>query len=160
MKRYLALDVFRGMTICLMIIVNTPGDWGKTFAPFLHAKWHGFTITDLVFPSFVFAVGTSLAFVQKKWSTQSQGQILGKILKRTIIIFLLGYMMYWFPFMKWESGEMVAKGIGETRIWGVLQRIALCYGFAALKTTDLCFDCSTARLLGSDLGIRRLLPRK
>ena len=132
MKRFKALDVFRGMTVCLMIIVNTPGDWGKTFAPLLHANWHGFTFTDLVFPSFLFAVGTSLAFVQKKWDTLPFPKVAVKVLKRTFIIFLLGYLMYWFPFMKWTpDNEIVVKTIGETRIWGVLQRIGLCYGFAA-----------------------------
>jgi len=132
MKRYQALDIFRGMTICLMIIVNTPGDWGATFAPLLHAKWHGFTFTDWVFPSFLFAVGTSLAFVQKKWRDWTTSQVVTKILKRTFIIFLLGYIMYWFPFMKWTAdGDLVTKTIGETRIWGVLQRIGLCYGLAA-----------------------------
>lgn len=132
MKRFKALDVFRGMTVCLMIIVNTPGDYGKTFAPLLHADWHGFTFTDLVFPSFLFAVGTSLAFVKEKWDNSDFSSIATKIIKRTIIIFLLGYVMYWFPFMKWTAeGDLIMKGIGETRIWGVLQRIALCYGVAA-----------------------------
>ncbi len=66
MQRFKALDVFRGMTICLMIVVNTPGTWkaGHIFAPFLHADWHGFTPTDLVFPSFLFAVGNAFAFVK------------------------------------------------------------------------------------------------
>ena len=60
MKRFEPLDVFRGMTICFMIIVNTPGDWGNTFSLLLHAPWHGFTPTDLVFPSFLFAVGNAI----------------------------------------------------------------------------------------------------
>ena len=59
-QRYLALDVLRGLTVALMIVVNTPGDWGKVYAPFLHAEWHGFTVTDLVFPSFLFVVGNAL----------------------------------------------------------------------------------------------------
>ena len=61
--RYLALDVFRGMTICFMIIVNFPGNGEHVYAPLLHAHWHGFTPTDLVFPSFLFAVGNAMAFV-------------------------------------------------------------------------------------------------
>ena len=122
-QRFLSLDVFRGMTICLMIIVNTPGDGALTFAPFLHASWNGFTPTDLVFPSFLFAVGNAMSFVLPKWEKQSNPVVLLKILKRTALIFLLGYLMYWFPF----TGP-----IGETRILGVLQRIALCYGFAAI----------------------------
>jgi len=122
-QRFLSLDVFRGMTICLMIIVNTPGDGSMTFAPFNHAAWHGFTPTDLVFPSFLFAVGNAMSFVLPKWEKLSNVTVLFKILKRTALIFLLGYLMYWFPF----TGP-----IGETRILGVLQRIALCYGFASL----------------------------
>ena len=66
-QRFLALDVFRGMTICFMIIVNTPGNYATTFSPLLHAQWHGFTPTDLVFPSFLFAVGNALSFVMVKW---------------------------------------------------------------------------------------------
>jgi predicted acyltransferase len=130
--RFQALDVFRGMTVCLMIIVNTPGDWSVTFSPLLHANWHGFTPTDLVFPSFLFAVGNALAFVAAKWPAMSQAQVLKKIARRTILIFLLGYLMYWFPFVKYEGGQLVAAPFGDTRVFGVLQRIALCYGAAAL----------------------------
>ena len=122
-QRFLSLDVFRGMTICLMIIVNTPGDGAATFAPFLHAKWDGFTPTDLVFPSFLFAVGNAMSFVLPKWEKLSSATVLFRILKRTALIFLLGYLMYWFPF---------THPISDTRILGVLQRIALCYGFASL----------------------------
>lgn len=130
--RFQALDVFRGMTVCLMIIVNTPGDWSVTFSPLLHANWHGFTPTDLVFPSFLFAVGNAMAFVAAKWPAMSQAEVLKKIAKRTILIFLLGYLMYWFPFVKHEGGQLVAAPFSDTRVFGVLQRIALCYGAAAL----------------------------
>jgi predicted acyltransferase len=131
--RFAALDVFRGMTICLMIIVNTPGNGATTFSPLLHAKWHGFTPTDLVFPSFLFAVGNAMSFVMPKWAALSQGEVLWKILKRTAIIFLLGYLMYWFPFAKWNSAnQIVGFPFAETRVFGVLQRIALCYGIASL----------------------------
>jgi predicted acyltransferase len=121
-QRFLSLDVFRGMTICLMIIVNTPGDGAATFAPFLHAEWNGFTPTDLVFPSFLFAVGNAMSFVLPKWEKLPNSTVSFKILKRTLLIFLLGYLMYWFPF---------TGSIGETRILGVLQRIALCYGIGS-----------------------------
>jgi len=132
LKRYTALDVFRGMTICLMIIVNTPGNGDTTYAPLLHAKWHGFTPTDLVFPSFLFAVGNALSIVMKKWSVLSARTVSLKILKRTFIIFLLGYLMYWFPFVqKDELGGIVLFPFSHTRVFGVLQRIALCYGIAA-----------------------------
>ena len=66
-QRYLALDVFRGMTVCFMIIVNSPGSWHLAYGPLLHAKWHDFTPTDLVFPSFLFAVGNAMAFVMHKY---------------------------------------------------------------------------------------------
>jgi predicted acyltransferase len=132
-ERYLALDVFRGMTICFMIIVNSPGSWDIAYGPLLHAPWHGFTPTDLVFPSFLFAVGNALAFVMHKYETQGSGVFWRKTLKRTIIIFLLGYLMYWFPFFREaEGGGWELRPIAETRIPGVLQRIALCYFFASI----------------------------
>ncbi|MFM6924119.1 MAG: acyltransferase family protein [Ferruginibacter sp.] len=132
-QRFTALDVFRGMTICFMIIVNTPGNGATTFSPLLHAKWHGFTPTDLVFPSFLFAVGNAISFVLPKWQALSQSQVLWKIVKRTAIIFLLGFLMYWFPFMKRDAaGNIMSFPFEATRVFGVLQRIALCYGIAAL----------------------------
>jgi predicted acyltransferase len=116
-----------------MIIVNTPGNSATTFSPLLHAKWNGFTPTDLVFPSFLFAVGNAKSFVMHKWGNMKQSQVVWKILKRTILIFLLGYLMYWFPFFQLDkSNNIIASPIGNTRIMGVLQRIALCYGIAAL----------------------------
>ena len=131
-QRFLALDVFRGMTICLMIIVNTPGDSLTTFAPLHHAKWHGFTPTDLVFPSFLFAVGNAMSFVMKKWEQKTTAAVLAKIFKRTLLIFLLGYLLYWFPFINIENDHWRLSPIANTRILGVLQRIALCYGLASL----------------------------
>lgn len=130
--RFTALDVFRGMTVCFMIIVNTPGNYDTTFAPLLHAEWHGFTPTDLVFPSFLFAVGNALSLVIPKWSGMQQSAVIQKILKRTAIIFLLGFLMYWFPFVKYENGVYAFAPFSHTRVFGVLQRIALCYGAAAL----------------------------
>lgn len=132
-QRNLSLDVFRGMTICFMIIVNTPGDSEHTFSPLLHARWHGFTPTDLVFPSFLFAVGNAMSFGTYKWESQPAALVTWKILKRAALIFLLGYLMYWFPFFRLdEAGHVVSFPISHTRIMGVLQRIGLCYGIAAL----------------------------
>ena len=136
-QRFIALDVFRGMTICFMIIVNTGGSiapgMGHPFAPLLHAQWHGFTPTDLVFPSFLFAVGNAMSFSLGRYRELGDGAFLKKILSRTILIFLLGYLMYWFPFFRLDgSGHVIGFPIGETRIMGVLQRIALCYFFGAL----------------------------
>jgi predicted acyltransferase len=116
-----------------MIIVNTPGSGATPFAPLLHASWHGFTPTDLVFPSFLFAVGNAMSFSMDKYKSLGEGAFLGKILKRTILIFLLGYLMYWFPFFATSNdGNIALKPFGDTRVMGVLQRIALCYFFASI----------------------------
>jgi predicted acyltransferase len=129
--RFLSLDVFRGMTICFMIIVNNPGS-DEAFWPLNHAAWHGFTPTDLVFPSFLFAVGNAMSFAMKKYQKISNAAVLSKIFKRTILIFLIGYLMYWFPFFRVQDGHWSISPISHTRIMGVLQRIALCYCFASL----------------------------
>ena len=132
-ERFLALDVFRGMTICFMIIVNTPGSGAIPYPPLEHATWHGFTPTDLVFPSFLFAVGNAMSFSLKKYELISNSAFLTKVIKRTILIFLIGYLMYWFPFFRFNgAGEIVGAPIANTRIMGVLQRIALCYFFGSL----------------------------
>ena len=132
-NRFLALDVFRGLTICFMIIVNTPGDGDATFAALLHAEWHGFTPTDLVFPSFLFAVGNALSFVMPRWQQKSNGEVLRIVSKRAAIIFLLGFLMYWFPFFTTDStGHWMISPFNHTRIMGVLQRIALCYWATAM----------------------------
>ncbi|MDB5143571.1 MAG: hypothetical protein JWQ66_2284 [Mucilaginibacter sp.] len=130
--RFLSLDVFRGMTICFMIIVNTPGSGADAFAPLNHAAWHGFTPTDLVFPSFLFAVGNAMSFSMKRYLELGTSAVLTKIFKRTLLIFLIGYLMYWFPFFNFDNGHIALSPIGNTRIMGVLQRIALCYCFASL----------------------------
>lgn len=132
-QRFLSLDVFRGMTLCFMIIVNTPGSGAESFGMLQHAAWHGFTPTDLVFPSFLFAVGNAMSFTMKKFDHMENSAVLGKILKRTLLIFLIGYLMYWFPFFEYKEGGGVSLlPIANTRIMGVLQRIGLCYGIASL----------------------------
>ncbi len=131
-KRFEALDVFRGMTIAFMIIVNSPGDWGNTFSLLLHADWHGFTPTDLVFPSFLFAVGNALAFVAKRWETSDFGPVFKKVFTRSLIIFFLGYTMYLFPFVERTADGFELVSLSDSRILGVLQRIALAYFFSAI----------------------------
>lgn len=132
-QRFQALDIFRGITICLMIIVNTSGNGETTFAPLNHALWNGFTPTDLVFPSFMFAVGNAMSFVMRKWEGMNTSAVISKILKRTFLIFLLGYLMYWFPFFHFDANNhLTLSPINETRIFGVLQRIALAYCMAGL----------------------------
>ncbi|WP_315817842.1 acyltransferase family protein [Paraflavitalea speifideaquila] len=130
-ERFLSLDIFRGLTICFMIIVNSAGWGAPSYAPLDHAAWFGFTPTDLVFPSFLFAVGNALSFSKTKYT--SDAAFLSKVFKRTFIIFLLGYLMYWFPFFhRTGDGAWAFNPISHTRILGVLQRIALCYCIAAL----------------------------
>ncbi len=137
-ERFLSLDIFRGLTIALMIVVNTPGTGAPLYSYLVHAKWFGFTLADLVFPSFLFAMGNAMSFSMLKMRRQSTPEFWTKIIKRTVIIFLLGYLMYWFPFFKFgDNGNFLWKPIAETRIMGVLQRIALCYFFAALMARYL-----------------------
>ena len=132
-QRFLSLDVFRGLTVAGMILVNNPGSWGYVYAPFRHAKWDGCTPTDLVFPFFLFAVGNAMSFAMKKYDALGNAAVLGKIFKRTLLIFLIGLFLNAFPFVKYnEAGDLVFKGFDKLRILGVLQRIALCYGIGAL----------------------------
>lgn len=136
--RFTALDVFRGMTICFMIIVISPGSGALPYWPLDHAPWHGFTPTDLVFPSFLFAVGNALSFAEKKFAALSSGQVLYRIFKRFFIIFLLGYLMSWFPFYRLDAyNNIIPFPISETRYFGVLQRIAICYLLTALAVRYL-----------------------
>ncbi|PIC00965.1 acyltransferase family protein [Caulobacter sp. X] len=128
--RFLSLDVFRGLTVCLMIVVNTAGPGAKAFTQLVHAPWFGFTAADAVFPSFLFAVGCSMAFAfSRPIPTQ---EFMAKVLRRAALIFLLGFLMYWFPFVKKVDGHWALIPFADTRIMGVLQRIALAYLLAAL----------------------------
>ena len=131
-ERYLSLDVLRGLTIALMIVVNTPGSWSAIYAPFKHAPWHGFTITDWVFPSFLFVVGNAMSFSMIKMMQQEDKIFLKKVAKRALIIFVIGLFLAAYPFFRMVDGEAVVFDFSRIRIMGVLQRIALCYALAAL----------------------------
>jgi len=132
-NRYLALDVLRGLTIAFMIVVNTAGDWSNLFAPLAHASWHGFTPTDLVFPTFLFVVGNAMSFSMKKLGQMSSTEFFKKVGKRTLLIFLIGWLLNAFPFYNIsESGAISFIDLSEVRLFGVLQRIALCYFFGAI----------------------------
>ncbi len=132
-QRFYSLDVFRGATVALMILVNNPGSWGHIFSPLAHASWHGCTPTDLVFPFFLFAVGNALAFVMPKLEAAGENIFWQKVIKRTILIFLIGLFLNWFPFIKYnDAGNIIGKPFETLRIFGVLQRIALCYFFASI----------------------------
>jgi predicted acyltransferase len=140
-QRYYSLDVFRGATVALMILVNNPGSWSHIYSPLEHAPWHGLTPTDLVFPFFLFAVGNAMAFVMPRFEAAGDGAFWRKVLKRTILIFLIGLFLNWGPFVRWQDDHLVAKTwtwmndkgeIVGIRILGVLQRIALSYFFASI----------------------------
>ncbi|OGD30547.1 MAG: hypothetical protein A2Y56_04565 [Candidatus Aminicenantes bacterium RBG_13_63_10] len=123
-KRLCALDVLRGLTIAAMILVNNPGSWKSVYPPLRHASWHGWTLTDLVFPLFVFIVGVSLALSlsARIEAAGSKKEVMRKVLARSGIIFVLGLLLHLFPRFQ----------MAGLRLPGVLQRIALCYLFASL----------------------------
>ncbi len=140
-QRYYSLDVFRGATVALMILVNNPGSWDHIFAPLDHAPWEGCTPTDLVFPFFLFAVGNAMAFVMPRLREAGNSAFFKKVIKRTLLIFFIGLFLNWSPFLMWQQNRLVFKPwewIGDDgmihgiRTLGVLQRIALCYFFASL----------------------------
>jgi predicted acyltransferase len=131
-ERYYSLDIFRGATVALMILVNNPGSWSNTFSPLAHASWHGCTPTDLVFPFFLFAVGNAMSFVMPQLQQGNSSEFWKKVIKRTILIFLIGLFLNWSPFVKWSDTGLVFKPWENVRILGVLQRIALCYFFASV----------------------------
>jgi predicted acyltransferase len=135
-QRILALDVFRGMTIAFMIIVNTAGNGEVAWGPLQHARWHGFTPTDLVFPSFLFAIGISAWFSLRKYGHAPSGPALRKIWRRTAVLFAIGVVMWYVPgfvaaLFRLEPGSYLARLAGTFRVMGVLQRLALCYGIGA-----------------------------
>ncbi len=123
-QRLLSLDFFRGFTIAAMILVNNPGSWSHVYPPLLHAQWHGWTPTDLIFPFFLFIVGVSisLAFAGKKQHQTSIGELYRRIIRRSLVLFALGLFLSGFP----------SYDLTSIRIPGVLQRIAICYLFATL----------------------------
>ena len=117
--RILSLDAFRGLTIALMILVNDPGSWSYIYAPLRHAEWNGATLTDLVFPFFLFAVGVSIAVSLSKTMTEGAdtADVRRKILLRSLKIFALGMLL----------GLLPLFDLSAIRLPGVLQRIALVY---------------------------------
>jgi predicted acyltransferase len=123
-QRLISLDVFRGITIAGMILVNNPGTWQHIYWPLQHAQWHGWTPTDLVFPFFLFIVGVAitLAFGSRVESGRSTRELHIKVIKRSLIIFAIGLFLNAFPYFS----------LPELRIPGVLQRIAVCYFFASI----------------------------
>ena len=128
-QRYLSVDFYRGATIAFMIIVNTAGTWAYVYPPLQHAVWHGCTPTDLVFPSFMFIIGVSMWFAFAKYDHRWSAEAGKKVLKRTVLLFLIGVLMYKLPFF-WRDWD-------TARIMGVPQRLALGYGVASLLVLNL-----------------------
>jgi predicted acyltransferase len=131
-QRLLSLDVFRGITIAGMVLVNNPGTWSAIYDPLEHAEWNGWTPTDLVFPFFLFIVGISITLaLGKRVETNGVDRtVYLKIARRTLLIFGLGLFLATFPFYNFSKGEWL--DISTVRIMGVLQRIAVCYLVASL----------------------------
>ncbi len=129
-SRRLSLDLFRGLTIMGMILVNTEGTGASAYPLLVHADWFGFTGADLVFPSFLFAMGSALALTGRVETGEMA--FWTKILRRGAIIFGLGVLLYWFPFVQHDTaGHLGLIPFAGTRLMGVLQRTALCYVIAA-----------------------------
>jgi len=122
-----------------MILVNNPGSWSHIYPPLEHAPWHGLTPTDLVFPFFLFAVGNALSFVMPRLQAAGDAIFWRKVIKRTLLIFLIGLFLQWWPFVRWSDDQLLFRQWVDPnnpdngiRILGVLQRIALCYFFASV----------------------------
>lgn len=135
-QRLASLDAFRGATIAGMLLVNNPGSWSDAYAPLLHAPWHGWTPTDMIFPFFLWIVGVSLtfSFARRVEEGADRGKLFVHVLRRSAIIFTLGMLLATFPFGLLGAGFDLAT----VRIPGVLQRIAVCYLVASaifLRTT-------------------------
>lgn len=135
--RWLGLDALRGLAIAAMILVNNPGAWGSRwqYAPLAHADWHGCTFTDLVFPTFLFCVGVAIvpALGKRVAAGAPRSELATVIVKRAAVLVLLGLLLHAFPFL--DVDRWLAL-----RVPGVLQRIGVCYGLAALLfvTTTAC----------------------
>src|SRR5438270_3684677 len=141
--RLLPLDVFRGLTIAGMLLVNDPGSWDAIYPPLEHAAWHGWTPTDLIFPFFLFIVGitTHLSLEGRRGRGATEGEIRRQIIRRGAIIFLLGFLLNGFPYFTWTDIpgvldpsflQRVGDRLLHWRIMGVLQRIGVAYLIAAL----------------------------
>ncbi|MEK7401799.1 MAG: DUF5009 domain-containing protein [Gemmatimonadota bacterium] len=145
-ERLVALDVFRGLTVAGMLLVNDPGTWSAIYPPLAHAPWHGWTPTDLIFPFFVFIVGitTQLSITARRARGDDEGAIRRQILKRGALIFLFGFLVNGFPFFTWGTVagnadpsfiERIIDRLYHWRIMGVLQRIGIAYIVSALIAT-------------------------
>ncbi|OCX51130.1 DUF5009 domain-containing protein [Mucilaginibacter sp. PPCGB 2223] len=137
-NRLLSLDVFRGITVAAMVLVNNPGDWGHIYAPLEHAAWNGCTPTDLIFPFFLFIVGVSIVFAMetKKADPANHKKLMLNVLRRAGIIMLLGWLLSAYPFYNFNEHHFI--NLHTLRIPGVLVRIGIVFGICGtlyLNTT-------------------------
>ena len=146
-----SIDALRGLTVAAMLLVNNPGDWGHVYAPLLHAEWHGFTPTDLIFPLFLFVAGVSMAFsLEPRAIDVAARPLLGRtLLKRALRILLAGALLH---VLAWWLFELPAY-----RLWGVLQRIAVCVAVVGLLAIHTRARTQWAVLGGLLLGYAALL---
>jgi predicted acyltransferase len=156
--RVLSVDVLRGLTIALMILVNDPGDWSHVYSQLDHAEWNGFTLTDFVFPNFLFLVGVSIVFSLQ--SRMARGNckltLTGHIFRRAATLFAIKLFLSAFPHFH----------VTHLRLYGVLTRIALCYLAAGLLTLALwnlrrragILVAATAALLVGYWALMRFVP--
>src|SRR4051812_1006576 len=144
-ERLLSLDVFRGLTVAGMLLVNDPGSWGSIYPPLEHAPWNGWTPTDLIFPFFLFIAGitTYLSLSARRARGDDEHAIRAQIIRRGVLIFLFGFLVNGFPYFTWGdvagvSDPTLLQRVGDRllhwRIMGVLQRIGIAYMVAALLT--------------------------
>ena len=149
-QRILALDILRGITIAGMILVNNPGTWESVYAPLRHAPWNGFSPTDLVFPFFMFIMGISMFISLRKYNFEFSNSAAKKILKRTVLLYLVGLAIAWFSLFChtwnslsieditfWQRLGQSANNFAHIRILGVIPRLAICYGIVSLIAITL-----------------------
>ena len=117
--------MLRGWAVAAMLLVNYPGDWSHLYAPLEHAAWHGCTPTDLIFPTFLFVVGVSIALGMSRGTPSPAGRrgLLGKAWMRALRLVAIGLLLHALAMWAYDSAAF--------RPWGVLQRIGLCFGAAA-----------------------------
>jgi predicted acyltransferase len=151
-ERLLSLDVFRGLTIAGMLLVNTPGTWSAIYPPLEHAAWNGWTPTDLIFPFFLFIVGitTHLSREARRARGDDEGAIIRQTLRRGAVIFLLGLALSAVP-MSYDLARYPAQ-LHALRIPGVLQRIGVAYVAAALLTRRASLRAQAAMVAAILLG--------
>ncbi len=136
-KRLLSLDILRGITIAGMLLVNNPGTWSYLYRPLEHAEWIGLSPTDLVFPFFIFCMGVSMAFSLKKFNYKISRPLMWKIVRRTVVLFLIGWVVQWFGHLvrglcKGDPFVEAVNNLDTLRYLGVFQRLALVYFFGSL----------------------------